>query len=70
MFHFEIGRAADSWGFKSLGSGGGCPPTDSILVIDETWYKAGSMPVPQRLLKRLRLQLDPALHDPDYSVRL
>lgn len=71
MFHFEIGRrAADSWGVKSLGSGGGCPPTDSILVIDGSWYKAGSMPVPQRLLKRLRLQLDPALHDPDYSVRL
>ena len=36
MFHFEIGRAADSWGFKSLGSGGECPPTGSILVIDET----------------------------------
>ena len=36
MFHFEIGRAADSWGVKSLGSGGGGPPTDSILVIEET----------------------------------
>lgn len=41
MFHFEIGRAADSWGVKSLGSGGGCPPTDSILIIEETTTTPG-----------------------------